>query len=161
MEIDTRRCLHHSAMVNEPPNRRPVTWGSILSTSTTATHLLVEVQIIRWIRKSAGPNGIDWSPDQLFPLLSAHSSHERLAYFIPLPLRTAGTRILSKRLFPFELKPLVRHLFDSREPFAQLGYFLTQDGLDQGYSGAVPLTEPSGWCGFKAVHTRIRWRFSP
>ena len=61
-----------------------------------------------WIRKSADLNGIDWSRDQLFPFLSAHSSHERLAYFIPLPLRTAGPRILSKRLFPFDFA--TRHI---------------------------------------------------
>src|SRR4029450_11909725 len=160
MEIDTRRCLHHSAMVNEPPNRRPVTWGSILSTSTSTNRFAGGGADNSVNQKISGPNGIDWSRDQLFPLLSAHSSHERLAYFIPLPLRTAGPRILCKRRFPFDLKPLVRHLFDSRETFAPLGYSLTPDGLDQAYSGAVPLTGPPGWCGFKAVHTRIRWRFS-
>src|SRR3954468_8552560 len=32
LDIDTRRCLHHSAMVNEQPNRRHVIHESTLST---------------------------------------------------------------------------------------------------------------------------------
>src|SRR5262245_13127523 len=161
MEIETRRCLHHSAMVNEPPNRRPVTWGSILSTSTSTNRFAGGGADNSVDQKISGPKWIDWSRDQLFPFLSAHSSHERLAYFLPLPLRTAGPRIPCKRLSPFDLKLLVRHLFDSRETFAPLGYSSMQDSFDEAYSGAVPLTGPPGWCSCKAVHPRIRWRFSP
>jgi hypothetical protein len=65
MEIDTRRCLHHSAMVNEPPNRRPVTWESTLSTSTSTNRFAAGGEDNLVDQKISGRNGIDWSRDQL------------------------------------------------------------------------------------------------